>query len=139
MSPVIKQVDVFYKAYGAAEQYIKKQKIQEWYIASEMENWDIGFDGMAENKEDKAEKAKEQESIEYFRWFSCIVFTKFPECFVPVVQGQQRLDDTGHPEKSDEACNEHEHLPLPYLGSGKMAFCKYYAYNKKYDRAHQLE
>jgi hypothetical protein len=60
-----------------------------------------------------------------------MVFTKFPECFVPVVQGQQGLDDRGNPEESDESCNEHEHLEGSYISPGKMAFCKYNTDNQE--------
>jgi hypothetical protein len=67
VSPVIKKVYIFDKAYRAAEENIKKEKIQEWYVASEMENRKIGFDGMAEDKEEKTENAQKQEGIEYFR------------------------------------------------------------------------
>jgi hypothetical protein len=56
-----------------------------------------------------------------------------------VIKWQQRLNDSCYPEKGHQPANKHEHLPLSYLGTGKMAFGKNYTDNQKYNRLHQLE
>jgi hypothetical protein len=49
------------------------------------------------------------------------------------------LNYAGHPVKSHQPGNEHEHLPLADFGPGKMAFSKNYTDNQEYYRLHQLK
>jgi hypothetical protein len=58
---------------------------------------------------------------------------------IPVIQGQKRLNYSCYPEECNQPSDEHEHLPLSYVGTGKMALGKNYAYYQKDHRFHQLK
>jgi hypothetical protein len=94
---------------------------------------------MSEKEKKQTEKTQQQESIEYLRRFFGSVIANFPVGFIPVVKRQQRLNDTGYPEKGYKTCYKHKHFPLPDVGPGQMALCKNYADNQEDNRFHQLE
>jgi len=94
---------------------------------------------MTYNKKQQAEKAEQQERIEYFRRFFLIVQTCILVGFIPVIKWQERLNDTGHPEETYQACYEKEHFPRTYFGTCQMAFCENNADDEKNGKPHQLE
>jgi hypothetical protein len=97
-----------------------------------MENRKIVFKRMPHNKKQDTEKAEQKKSIEYFGRFGCPVITHFMIGSIPVIQGKQRLNNSGNPEKTHKPRNEHEHFPLTYISTGKMAFGKNNADNQKH-------
>jgi hypothetical protein len=97
---------------------------------------------MTEYEKEHAENTEQQECVKNFGRFCRAVISHFPIGFIPVIERQQRLDNTCHPEKSYQTSNEHEHFPLTNLCTcqmSEMAFCKNYAYNEEDNRLHQLE
>ena len=89
------------------------------------------FYRMSEKECKEAEESKQQESIEYFRWFPGSGISHFPVCPVTVIKWQQWLDNTCYPEKAKHPGNEQEHFPFSYFCTGQVAFSKYNTYNKE--------
>jgi hypothetical protein len=104
-----------------------------------MKNRKIVLNGMAKHKKKQAEKAKEKEGIKDLRGFCSSVIANFTICFIPVVEREERLDNTRHPEKSEKTGNKHKHFPLSDLGRSKITLCKYYADNQEYNSLQQLK
>jgi hypothetical protein len=92
-----------------------------------------------ENKHNKTENAQQKKRIEYFRRFFGAVIAKLAKCFVPVVKRQQRLDNSGNPEKSNESGNKHKHFPFTDVGARQVAFRKHNAYDEENNRLHQMK
>jgi hypothetical protein len=94
---------------------------------------------MPQNKKKQAEKTQQQEGIKYLGCFCRGTFSNFIISFVPVVKRKKRLNNSGYPEKGHHTCNKHEHLPLSYFSTCKMAFRKNDADNQKDDGFHHLK
>jgi hypothetical protein len=89
VSPVVEKVDIFDKAHRTAEKDIKKEQVQERNVARLIEHREMAFKGVAENKNQHAEEAQEQESIEQLRGFLIAALSHPPVGFVTVIQGKQ--------------------------------------------------
>ena len=112
---VLQQVNILHQDGGIADQHIQQQKVEERHIAVDVEYREVVLDDQTEDKSYKAEKGEQQEGIEDLGRLLPVVFPRHLVGVVAVVERQKRLYQPAHPEKADDAGNEHEHLEKTYV------------------------